>query len=54
MFFCIYDALFEFYLISIKMKSVQFVTSNLVPNTTLECIANQFMRTNEDQILEVT
>ena len=39
-FFRIHDALFEFYLIFIKTKSVQFVTSNLVPNTALECIAN--------------
>ena len=35
------------------MKSVQFVTSNLVPNTALECIANQFMRKNEDKILKI-
>ena len=53
-FFRIYDGSLEFYLIFIKMKSVQFVTSNLVTNTALECIANQFMRTNEDQILKLT
>ena len=41
-------------LVFIKMKSVPFVTSNLVPNTALECIANQFMRTNEDRILQFT